>query len=568
MKPPGEQHGAQNSHKPREYNKPRTHNLVHRFGTKLKNGAFKLGRVGGAAIGIVAVVNIGSYYYQSKQVEEFFGVPSDEDDDKNNSSAKQQQHKKRVLVLPFDNLKVIERRKSGDFDTQRFLDRLNNNKQPTIEIEAKEIVNIIHNAASDPNISSLYADFGEGLRYPIGYAHIEEIRNAIRIFNESHRVHRDPNVHHNPIFAIMRNGNPKVSYAFGHTFQWNEYFLASAFTYVNLQARGNLHLFGVAMTNTFLGGMLDKYGVKAHVFRHGQYKNAAGFFTDRKYSRSHLENVQSMCHSMNNTIRTCIGNSRALNFDKVMWQSIFDYGSLTSSNAAEIGLVDGLPPVDPLFSLLDVNKAEAEEKQKKIKAEKKAEDDDTQKVSNKTKFEDKFGINECYTKFTATEPVSLVKYKQMLDKKEKIERTHRKINNILQELSEKSTATSMILSGLGIHPDKMSSSRRDKVAVLTVDGSIDSCLSYEVVRSLRQIKNDKHAKSVVLRVNSPGGSVISSEAILEEMKLLDKVSNFTLICILFASNDSAPKAYHHILEYSLSFAPCRMQPQVADTTLQ
>ena len=188
-----------------------------------------------------------------------------------------------------------------------------------------------------------------------------------------------------------------------------------------------------------------------------------------------------------------------------------------------------------------MNKEEAKEKQKqalkkaltKVKKdvegdEKKAEDKKNKTVSRQ-KFEEKFGIHECFSKFTATESISLGKYKQMLNKKENIERTQRKINTMLHSLSEKSTATSMILSGLGIHPDKISSSRRDKVAVLTVDGSIDSSLSYEVVRSLRQIKNDKHVKSVVLRVNSPGGSVISSEAILEEMKLLDKVSIRTFI---------------------------------------
>ena len=82
----------------------------------------------------------------------------------------------------------------------------------------------------------------------------------------------------------------------------------------------------------------------------------------------------------------------------------------------------------------------------------------------------------------------------------------------------------MILSALGWKPDKTSSTKRDKVAVLTVAGSIGSPLSYEIIRSLRQIKQDKNVKSVVLRVDSPGGSVVSSEAILEEIKLLNKVN--------------------------------------------
>ena len=226
-------------------------------------------RLGGTAVGIVAVAQIGLHYYELKQVETFFGPSiSNDDSDKEKSSNK---YKKRVLVLPFDNLKVIEQRRAGEIDLQRFANR--SNKQPTITVEAKELVDIIKNAASDQTISALYADFGEGMRYPIGMAHIEEIRNAVRIFNESHRVHREPNVNHNPVFAMMRNGNPKPSYAYGHGFSWNEYFLASSFSYVTLQARGSLSLFGTAASNVFLGGMFDKYGIKAHVFRHGEYKS-------------------------------------------------------------------------------------------------------------------------------------------------------------------------------------------------------------------------------------------------------------------------------------------------------
>ena len=242
--------------------------FTHRIGTSIKNAVGKSLRLGGAAIGIVTVANIASYYYETKQVDDFFGAAISDDDEK-----KKTKYKKRVLVLPFDNLKVIEQRKSGDIDLDRFSNT--GSKRPTITIEAKELVDIIHKAASDPNISALYADFGEGMNHPIGYAHIEEIRNAIRIFNESHRVHRDPNVNHNPVFALVRNGEPKPSYAFGYGYRWNEYFLASAFSYVSLQARGNLELFGVATTNVFLGGMLDKYGIKAHVFRHGEYKSKA-----------------------------------------------------------------------------------------------------------------------------------------------------------------------------------------------------------------------------------------------------------------------------------------------------
>ena len=265
--PPQPPRGPPPPPKPPSFGRRFAHNVVGPIGKSL--------RFGGKVIGFVAVAGIAHHYYEARVVDPFFHAPPPtKEEDKEN---KELTGKKKVLVLPFNNLKVIEQRKSGGI--QDILNPtgvssvLDKNKQPTITMEVKELVNVIHEAASDPNITALYADFGEGLRYDLGYAHLEEIRNAIRIFNESHRVHRNPNVDHNPIFAMMRNGNPKPSYAFGHGYNWKEYFLASAFSFVHLQARGNLSLFGVSTSNVFFRGWLDKYGVKAHVFRHGEYKS-------------------------------------------------------------------------------------------------------------------------------------------------------------------------------------------------------------------------------------------------------------------------------------------------------
>lgn len=256
------------------------------------------------------------------------------------------------------------------------------------------------------------------------------------------------------------------------------------------------------------------------------HTDAPNIFTDKKYSKSHLETVQAITSSVNDTFRNCIENSRVLKFDNVMWQSIFDYGSLRAANSTEIGLVDYTPPVDPLISLLNVNRCEARKKQKIsfmrfLPSD--DEEDEESMVSERVNFDEKFGMHESFSKFSATEAVSLVKYKQMLYKKERVEQIRMKINNILHRLSETSIATSFIISSLNIQHDKSSSAKIDKVAVVTVDGTIGSSLSYEIIHSLKEIRKDKGIKVVVLRVNSPGGSVVSSEAILEEIKLLNKV---------------------------------------------
>ena len=258
------------------------------------------------------------------------------------------------------------------------------------------------------------------------------------------------------------------------------------------------------------------------------HSDAPSIFTDKKYSKTHLETVQSITSSVNDTFRTCIENSRTLKFDNVMWQSIFNYGSLRATNSTEIGLVDCTPPVDPLASLLTVNQCKAKKKAKKSSFMSSLlssdEKDEEATISERVKFNETFGTHESFSKFSATETVSLVKYNQMLNKKERIERIRIKVNNVLHRLSETSTATSFILSSLRIQPEKSSSlTKSDKVAVVTVDGTLGCSLSYEIIRALRQIGKDKGVKAVVLRVNSPGGSVVSSESILEEIKLLNKV---------------------------------------------
>ena len=488
------------------------------FAFRARNFAVKSLRFGSTIVGIAVAANVASYYYYTKEVDSFFGNNNDTSKDReggaNGEDESKQKAKKSVLVLPFQNLKIVERR-SGDFDDLRRLgpDR---NKQPTIVLEAKELVKIIHNAASDPNVTALHADFGEGMRFPCGLAHMEEIRNAIRVFNESHRAHRDPNINHNPVFAMPRNGDPKPSYAFGHSFQWNEYFLASSFSYVHLQARGSLNLFGVTASNTFIKSALNKYGIKAHVFKHGDYKTAPNVFTEDKYSKPHLEAVKSMTASLNNTICSCIEKSRDLNFDSVMWKSIFDYGTLTSTNSAEFGLIDSAVPLDPLLSLLQANK------ELSTVDEEKSADTNSAKKTRKGKLEELFGLDTNFDKFVATEQVSLVKYHGMMKKKAKLDERRK----FFTKMAESSTAASIILSTLGLATKevKLLPSKAEKVAILTVDGSINSALSYDVIESLRKIRADEAVKCLVLRVNSPGGSVTSSEAILEELKVLEMVS--------------------------------------------
>ena len=116
---------------------------------------------GGKVAALAAAVSLAWHTYERHTVNSFFGENLTDAEDEDGKKSKKPM--KRVLVLPFDNLKLVEERKSGGFDARSLLQQ--RGKQPTIVLETKELVDIIHKAASDPNITALYADFGEGMRY-------------------------------------------------------------------------------------------------------------------------------------------------------------------------------------------------------------------------------------------------------------------------------------------------------------------------------------------------------------------------------------------------------------------
>lgn len=78
-----------------------------------------------------------------------------------------------------------------------------------------------------------------------------------------------------------------------------------------------------------------------------------------------------------------------------------------------------------------------------------------------------------------------------------------------------------------VKSDTPTSKTRDVIAVYYAYGEIDNSSSYDeginsekVTKDLRDLRNDKHVKAVVFRVNSPGGSAYGSEQIWREVSLL------------------------------------------------
>ena len=246
-------------------------------------------RVGGrikTSLAVVGFAAVAGLYLEYKN------ITSSEKDDK----------KKKVLVVPFHRLQLVERKNQG-FPSE--LSKFDIDKEDrVVEMEVRELVDLIHSAAMDPEIVALYGIFGHGsLLSKAGWADLEEVRNALRVFRQSHRRHPEPNLSHQ--MRVIPRVESKPLYAYADTFASlmdpanKEYYIASQFTHIHLQNKGELNLFGLLSEQFFLRGLLEKYGILLHVFKHGQYKNAPNMFTESRLNRAHRENVTNIVEGIN-----------------------------------------------------------------------------------------------------------------------------------------------------------------------------------------------------------------------------------------------------------------------------
>ena len=323
------------------------------------------------SIAVTGLVAAAAYRHFSKEDEE-----------------KEDAKKPKVLVLPFHRMKLVEKVDPRTMARQRlesFLNSSSNRKDydtSPIEMEVDTLVEVIHKAAADPNIVALYGTFGHGYGFSAGgWAHVEEVRNALRVFRESHRVHREPNLTHEPIIMKRHgNGTPKPLYAYADTFQnpasgaagIREYYLATIFTHIQLQPQGSLNLIGLHTTNTFYKEFLEKYGIKVHVFKHGLYKNFANQFTEKCYTKEHKENVENILLSINQQVCHAMYHSRPLLLSqyefKNFWSTIQNKaGNFSAELAHKVGLIDYMPKLDPFDQLLLSNKSLETKQQMKEK---------------------------------------------------------------------------------------------------------------------------------------------------------------------------------------------------------
>ena len=139
--------------------------------------------------------------------------------------------------------------------------------------------------------------------------------------------------------AIVAFTAVKPSLAWAETYPGTlSYYLASAFREVWMQPSGTVGLIGFATNALFLRDALDKAGLQAQFIARGEYKSAANMFTQDRYTEAHREADSRLIESLHNQVWQGIAESRRLDVSAL--DELADRAPLLRDDALSASLID------------------------------------------------------------------------------------------------------------------------------------------------------------------------------------------------------------------------------------
>ncbi len=242
----------------------------------------------------------------------------------------------------------------------------------------------------------------------------------------------------------------------------SDYYLASAADEIVLDPYGVILMPGLAAQPMFFAGALEKYGVGVQVARVGRYKSFVEPFTRTDMSDESRAQLQQLLDDVWEVVLTDVADSRGKS--PLELQALVDSEGLVRPEAAlKGGLVTRVAYRDEMIeSLKKATRSEGEETFKQV---------------------------------------SLADY-----------------SRVAKDAAEPALASKAAA---------VTSGRRGTIAIVYAEGDIvdgdseqpGNVAGVRFARELRKLRQDDSVKAIVLRVNSPGGSVSASEAIQREVRL-------------------------------------------------
>jgi protease IV len=255
---------------------------------------------------------------------------------------------------------------------------------------------------------------------------------------------------------FRESGKPTWAWAetFGEFSAGNvPYYLATAFETIYLQPSGDVGLTGLNIERPFLRGTLDKLGVRMEVGARHEYKSAAEQLTERGFSGPAREATQRIAESVTAQLAEAIAERKSVTTEEA--SRLIDGGPYLADQAVAAGLIDALGYRDEVYAAV--------------------------------------------RKQLGNDPALLYlgRYQRSKD-----------LANRARQLTSPRQDGVALVQGTG-------AIRRGRNGRSPLTGTAMG--SDSMTAALRAATADPHVKAVVLRVNSPGGSYVASDAIWREV---------------------------------------------------
>jgi protease IV len=128
------------------------------------------------------------------------------------------------------------------------------------------------------------------------------------------------------------------------------YYLATAFGRVYLQPSGDLGLTGISLEQWFYRGVMDKLGLEYQVGKRHEYKNAADRLTEHGFTGPAREAMERLAASLTGQLTDAIAERLAI--PAAGARALIDGGPYLAADALAARLVDGLAYRDEIYAEL------------------------------------------------------------------------------------------------------------------------------------------------------------------------------------------------------------------------
>lgn len=257
----------------------------------------------------------------------------------------------------------------------------------------------------------------------------------------------------------------KRTFVYADSYDTMSYLVASAATDVVLMEGGEVFIPGIAIEPMFYRGALDKLGIVPDYVQIGEYKGAEEPYTRTEPSEELVGEMNQLVDALYGQMVDQIATGRAIQPSEV--RKLIDRAMIPAVDAVELGLVDHLADADGLAVLMEGE------------------------FENEVRVEPAYGVEESEGGFDPENPFSILAMMQPQE----------------PEIDGPSIAL--------IYAEGVITGGESGAGGLFGETGVGS---ETIRRALRVAERAENVKAIVIRIDSPGGSALASEAMYQAVR--------------------------------------------------